>query len=304
MSIESTIKLANKRWPGLSFKRKNNHEACSPCPFCLQAKENGFLIFEDGGYWCRKCNQKGLIIETLEDRLSQVELELIRQKAEIERVKREQEEHGLRLQAIETMLNCTAHITYHETMPDEARDYWHSQGINDASIERWLLGYTQHIPLWQSRSGYTIPIVNNGKLRNIRYRATDDESPRYLPHMKHLPITLFNADRLVKPQDRSMIILGEGEKKVIVSEQYGFPTVGILGTNAFDKRWVRWFMQFSRVYVCLDPDATGKASELASLFGAKGRVVELQQPGKIDDCFNAGMTTGDFCELLRKAQVV
>ena len=305
MSIYDTISLANKRWPNLTFKRKNDNEAYSPeCPFCGKGDDR-YLIFSDTSrYWCRSCHENGKIIETLEERLSQVEIELIQQRAEISRVKREQEKQALQIKAIETMLNCTAHITYHESLPDEARDYWHSQGINDESIKRWKLGYTQHIPLWQSRAGYTIPIINNGKLRNIRYRATDDKKPKYLPHCKYLPLTLFNADRLIKPKDRTMVIIGEGEKKAIAAEQYGFPTTSVLGTNAFDDEWIRWFMQFKTVYVCWDLDALDKAAEFAKKFGRKNRVVELPNPGKLDDCFNQGLSARDFCELLRKAKMI
>jgi DNA primase len=310
MSIQSTIELAVRRWPNLTFKKKNNNEAYSSfCPFCGQGTDR-FLIFCDSiRYWCRYCDANGKLIEDeFEKRLSDVELQVIRQQAEISRLEQEAKDRELRLQAIETMLSCTSHVTYHETMPDEARDYWHEQGINDDSIERWKLGYTQHIPLWQSRAGYTIPVINNGKLRDIRYRMiyreTDDKKrvPKYLPHCKNLPPTLFNADCLINPQGKH-IYIGEGEKKVIVAEQHRFPFVGILGKNKFDKRWIKWFLQFDKVFVCLDSDALDKASQLALLFGLKGRIVELPEPGKLDDLFNQGFTRNDFCQLLRKARM-
>ena len=62
-SIEQRIAEASRRWPWLEFKRKGADEASAPCPLCRQAVRDGFLIFSNGGYFCRKCNASGWLDE-------------------------------------------------------------------------------------------------------------------------------------------------------------------------------------------------------------------------------------------------
>lgn len=306
-SLSEAISLAEKHW-NLTFKIKTEDEACAPCPWC--GGEDRFLVFHTGYYLCREgsghCGRKGWILDEVEgnihQRLTAVEIKQMRQDAKIAAIEREQRKQAERIAALEAMARCQDPFIYHNNV-DMARDYWHDEGINDESIERWMLGYCQRCPLdGMGRASHTIPVKNRGIWRNIRHRIIGAEGrDKYRPHMKGLGNTLFYADALFKP-DTSMIMLWEGEKKAIVNAQHGFDGPAVMGMQGFLPEWAKWFWRFDVVYVCYDPDAIEKAVEVAQLMKGKGRVVEL--PMKADDIWGIGMTEGEMCEFLRKAKVV
>ena len=298
-SLTEAISEAESNW-GLSFKIKNSEEACSPCPWC--GGRDRFLIFHTGYYMCRPgdghCAKTGWILEDEQDRLTSIELALLSVAREQAKAKREIEDHERRLSALEKMSKSTDHARYYNNGA-QARDYWHSEGINDESIKRWMLGYCQSCHMdYHRRASYTIPVINKGQLRNIRHRIKDASgSDKYRPHMRDLGNTLFYADALLKP-DRSIVILWEGEKKAIIGAQHGFDGPAVMGVQGFQEDWAQWF-RFDKVYVCYDPDAIEKAAQVASLFGKRGRVVEL--PAKPDEFLTQGMRQ-EFCIQLMKAR--
>ena len=276
LSIEHRIMQAEHRWPGLQFKRKDRHEASAPCPFCPLADDDGFLIFDDGGYWCRQCGVQGWIDDDKPRTLTKEE-QLERRLKEIER---RQQEHEERLTRLEKMARCTDHLRYHNALTEEALEYWFGEGVIEQSIEKYLLGWCARCPTdRQHRASYTIPIVNHGRLENIRHRLAGTDSDKYRPHMAGLGLQLFNADFL--DDELREIIIVEGEKKSIILSQSGFPNVGITGKRAFRREWLQRFDNLATVYVALDPDASASAHKLAALFGGRGRVVEM--PCKVDD---------------------
>ena len=276
--IEEIIALAERRWPGLELRRKSTHEACGPCPICRQATTDGFVVFEDSGYLCRKCGAKGWIDENDPHPPSREQLLEIRVRA----LERKQEEHERRLTALEQMARCKDHVTYHQMLDDDDREYWHSQGMLDATIDKYLLGICYSCPTdSQHRPSYTIPVINGGKLVNIRHRLVTDSGDRYRPHAPGLGATLFNADNVYADAPEIMVV--EGEKKSLVVGQYGFLTVGTMGKAGFQPAWAKRFDKFKRVLVALDPDAEDQAQQVAGLFGGRGWVVPM--PCKPDDLF-------------------
>jgi len=294
-SIEQVITLAERRWPGLEFRRKDHREAGAPCPFCHQAVKDGFLLFEDGGFFCRKCGVRGWIDDDAPRKLTPQELNEIR----LRRLERKQEEHERRLTALEQMARCRDHIAYHAQLDDDDRAYWESQGMWAETIDRYLLGICYDCPTARHHASYTIPVINGGKLVNIRHRLADaPNGDKYRPHMAGLGNTLFNADNLYAGHES--IIVVEGEKKSIVLGQWGFPSVGMMGKAGFPPHWAQRFTDLQRVLVALDPDATDEAYKLARLFGDRGRVVML--PCKPDDFFLAGGTDQNFRAFLRWAK--
>lgn len=297
--IEDTIALAEARWH-LEFKRKNANEASAPCPFCGTGIDR-FLIFDDTRrYWCRQCDANGFIVDRND--LSDIEKRLLDVENRQREIEKRQAEQQAQIDAIKALVSAQDHILYHQALNDYARDYWHSQGINDASIDRFLLGFCRETPLYPSRQSFTIPVINQGKLRNIRHRMDCDRDPRYLPHLKHLPRTMFNADRILTPGE--WIVIVEGEKKAICLEQHGFPSTAVFGINGFDTEWSKWFRHFSDIYVCYDADAVDKGAEIAGLFDGKGHVIELPEGVcKPDDYFLQGGTVNGFAELMRKAKI-
>jgi len=298
LAIEQRIVEAETRWSGLQFRRKTAQEASSACPFCGQATEDGFLIFSSGSYWCRKCNAKGFIDENDPTPPDPVKL-LEARVASLERAKAD---HEKRLSALELMHQCKEHIFYHEQMDECDRGWWNEQGINDTMIDKYTLGVCYGCPTDRERRlSYTIPIINGGKLWNIRYRLIGGTpGDKYRPHMSNLPQTVFNGDFVYK-DDKSSIMICEGEKKSIVLDQYGFHAVGIMGKAGFQRAWATKFAQFAEVMICLDPDATDRANEMAGWFGDRARVVELTC--KPDDFFTIyGGSASEFAEFLKQAR--
>jgi len=301
MSIDRRITEASVRWSGLEFRRKSAKEASAPCPFCGLADHDGFLIFEDGGYWCRQCDAKGWLDDDKPQRQLTKEELLERRMAEIER---KQAELDRRTTALEQMHRCTDHLAYHhylEQHPDKML-YWLQEGITTESIKRYKLGYCESCPTYRASPSYTIPFINRGKLENIRHRlAFPNGTGKYRPHMANLGNHLFNIDALDDTRER--VLLLEGEKKVIVAAQEGLPVVGICGKRAFKREWLAWFAHVEDIVIALDPDATESAYKLAAMFeGKRARVAAF--PYKVDDMIVQGATRQDIEAFVKWARPV
>ena len=302
LPIETRITEAETRWPGLQFRRKTAHEASSACPFCHQATEDGFLVFDTGAYWCRKCDAKGFIDENDTTPPDPVKI-LAARLAAVERLA---EENAKRLTALERMARCTDHLTYYQQMnQDDMRDLWLAEGFTDETIDKWQLGICYHCKTDQpdERMSMTIPVMFKNRPVNIRHRLITSGNDRYRPHMPGLGNFLFNADD-VYSDDTSSILIAEGEKKAICLKQHGLGNVvGTMGKGGFQRAWASRFDRFSEVLIALDPDATDKAREMAGWFGGKARVVSL--PTKPDDFFHVyNGTPSQFNEFIKLARKV
>ena len=277
-AIEERMAQAEGRWPGIILKRKDPSEACGPCPICRSGVDR-FLVFEDGGYWCRQCGTSGWLDENNPKSLTEAELTGIR----LRRLERKQADHERRMSNLERMHQSKEHIRYFHNLGanTDAIEYWCNEGMSLQTIDDYMLGYCPRCPTdREGRASYTIPVMIRGKLYNIRHRLIGaDNGDKYRPQMAGLPSVLFNADYLY--QDSHRILITEGEKKSIVTAQAGFENVGLMGKTGFNPAWAARFERFPLVYVALDPDATEQAAEIAALFGDRGRVVIL--PDKLDD---------------------
>lgn len=290
-SIEQRIEETSRRWPFIVLKRKTRDEASGPCPWC--GGEDRFRVWTNGYYECRvapgHCGRSGWLDEENRAPLTQPEILEMR----IAAIERQQQEHEKRLSALERIAKCTDYLAYHRNMNDEAWLYWNQQGMLLETITRYQLGYCQRCPTdYEGRPSYTIPVINGGKLRNIRHRLIGaSNGDKYRPHLAGLPPTLFNADYITQPQGPEILIV-EGEKKSIIAAQLGFPNVGIMGKSGFKPEWSQYFAQFARVNIALDPDAIDEAVTIARLFERRGRVVSL--PDKLDDLVICGATALDI----------
>lgn len=306
-SIEEAVAMAQARWRGYEFRIAGD-EAHSACPICGQAEKDGFIIYADGGTYCRPGKHTGWVDDDKKLSLTPEEKAARRTAAIAAKALRIAEENSRRLTALERMHACTDHLLYHRQMDARDRQYWSEQGMFPATIDTYHLGVCYRCPTdHEHRPSYTIPVVNGGKLANIRHRLIDFNgdpvaSDKYRPHAKGLGQTLFNADNAYLDLPYAMI--AEGEKKSIVLNQYGYHSVGAMGTSGFQQSWTPRFERFDLVYVCYDPDAQERAAEVTSWFNGRGRQVIL--PAKADDFFVLGGTPGDFevyLKLARKGMV-
>lgn len=177
--------------------------------------------------------------------------------------------------------------------PQTGRDWWHQQGIHDAMIERFHLGIDMACPTvgedYPHKQSATIPIIYGDQVLGIRHRLIFpfDSKDKYRPHRIGQGMFLFNRDSLTSSDE---VLILEGEKKVIVAEQFGLGGVfGVLsatgGITSWLRRytpiWVPYFAEKSRVYVLFDPGAEDQSERTAWLFGRRGYMLHL--PEKVDD---------------------
>jgi hypothetical protein len=295
VTLDVVIKKAETRWPQLHFKRKTANEASAACPWCLG--DDRFLVFSDNGYWCRRCGRKGWLDEEDDEwqELSPEERRLRLIEAEQRRARREREEQERRLSALERMHNCTDHLDYFHNSPHDKLEYWLDEGMTLDTIQRYQLGWCPRCPTdREGRPSFTIPVYDRDAktLINIRHRLErSNGGDKYRPHVAGLGQQLFNSFFTTSRDDS--IIITEGEKKSIILDQEGFPSVGIMGKRSFMRQWLKWLEPFRTVYVALDPDASESAERLAGLFGDRGRVLDL--PVKADDFFvRYGVASNEF----------
>lgn len=292
-TIEAAIALAERKWPGLELHRKNAHEASSSCPLCGQATRDGFLIFDDLGFWCRKCGQSGRLNRDTNHRLTSEELIEIR----LRRLERLDAEKETRLQALERMAHCHDHEQYHDAAINSttAMEWFISQGIQPWAVFDYKLGTCPRCPTdREGRPSYTFPIWRkDGPLWSIRHRLQGADSDKYRPHRRNLGRQLVNAQLLGDWSDRVIVV--EGVKKARVIQQYDLPVVGILGKTGFEDRWLSWFHPSASICIALDPDAQECADKLAHRIAQHGKPVSIARfPMKPDDLFIAGATVDEW----------
>lgn len=307
MTEYDAVHIAEEHY-GLKFKKVGSTEYVSTmgCPWCGDggkgSKSDRFRLILNGKsnprVWCRQCDNYEFLDSLGESKIDKIELRLAA-------IERQQEEQEKRLRVLETMRRSTDHIAYYNNMIDhpEAIEYWCSEGMDLDTIENFKLGFCDRCPTAPYSSSYTIPVMYHGQPYNIRHRlVSPNGSGKYRPHMSGLPSMLFNADSLDTSKD--IIILLEGEKKsIIVSQETGYPNVGVLGMKSFNKSWVAKFDKFKKIYVAFDPDAYDESVKIASMFGGRGHVVSL--PLKADDFFvKAGANKNNFNEYLYTARPV
>ena len=287
----------------IELKHVSGAEYCGPCPICGGTDRWHFWV-DRLNWWCRPgpghCGRKGFLDELFDDVKAPTQQDRLEWR--MARIEEQQREMERRLSALERMAQSTDHLNYHYNITTDAVVYFNEEGITNASIDKYMLGYCPRCPTdRQGRPSYTIPVINDGTLLNIRHRLVGADSDKYRPHMAGLGVQLFNADYLDEPGESILIV--EGEKKSIVVAQLGIPNVGIVGKRSFMKDWLTEFGRFQTVYIALDPDATESAYRLGALFGERARVARM--PVKIDEAvFRYGATRGDIEAFLANARPV
>jgi hypothetical protein len=200
------------------------------------------------------------------------------------------------------------HLRYHRALEPEDRAWWHGQGIIDEAISRFFLGAgSVRLPqgkgkdaVWITYATYTIPIIEDGKLLNVRHRlsAPPKANDKYRPEMAGIPASLFNADILTP--ELGGVVLVAGEKKAIVLWQYGIPAISVTaGCGTWKEEWTTRLQFCRKVYLAYDPGESAHAWQVAAQIGERAYIMAL--PDKPDD-FITAQGEAAFRTYLRSAE--
>lgn len=305
-SIEESVEVAQRRWAGYEFRITGN-EAHSACPICGQAKENGFVIFPSGYFFCRPGKHDGWLDDDKPRILTPEQIAIRRHEAEIKAMARRQREQDKRLSALERLNRSKAHERYHQNLDAAGYEWWAAKGVECWAIQDYRLGYCPRCPTdKEHRPSYTIPLPNQERsaLWNLRHRlARAENGDKYRPELAGLGTCLAFPHHLVDA-DKGIIL--EGAIKSLVTAQHGQPTVGILGKRGrFQTAWLDYFPAGKPIYIALDPDATESAERLGAGIAKTGKEVYIARfPAKPDDLFVDGCTVPEWEHYLHLARRV
>ena len=151
---------------------------------------------------------------------------------------------------------------YHQALPTNAREWLHSRGINDTTIELYKIGYGD--PYDEGIEWVIIPIRGtDGSIIGFKLRRFPDNDEINPTKYKNFPAgistTLFNSfDAASKGYDELMIV--EGEFDAMVANLYNLPFATALtaGANTFKDEWLESVKNASVLWVCLDNDEAGE----------------------------------------------
>lgn len=189
-------------------------EAQSACPFCRDGTKR-FVIFQDGNYWCRKCEVRGW----WRTALTKQETEVIFREKELSRQA-----------TVRRLRDCSDWKRYHQLVNGHL-DEWQEHGLDQSDINKWQLGWAAPSKLIEVAS-LTIPIFFKGLLVDIRHRLLGVTTNKYRSHFSHTPPAFFNGDAILTHQK---LFLVEGEKKAIICHKFGFEsTISYPGVNMQD----------------------------------------------------------------------
>lgn len=263
------------------FRQKTRAgEYSSACPQC--GGKDRFLFWPDkGNYLCRQCGTKGFVVDSPSNALTFTPEQYEAWKRAEET--RKQAERQAQRETIERVAQTDNATRYHHLMTD--RSYWYTQGLTNATIDQFKLGYCPACPTYPQSPSHTIPIYYHGRLINIRHRLANPPAPndKYRPETAGLPAAIFNADLLDNPGWMTIVV--EGEVKAMVINQTGLlPAIGIPGAATFKEKWVNLFQKCQRVYIALDPGAEEQAQRIGLMLNGAGIDIRLcQMPAKPDD---------------------
>lgn len=286
-TIEEAVEMAGVRWPGYEFKITGEW-GVGPCPICHEADEDGFVIFQDGGFFCRPGGCKGWLDDDQQHTWTPEELRLRKIEAEQKRQARQIADLERRVSAVERLNRSRIHERYHANLDEQGYEWWCNKGVECWAIREYRLGQCDRCPTdVEHRPSYTIPIMDQGrqKLLNLRHRLAHAENgDKYRPEMPGLGTSLAFPHHLVGA-DKGIVV--EGSIKSLVCGQYDLPTVGIFGKRGrFKTKWLDLFPTGAPVYIGLDPDATESAERLARGIAKTGKeTYVIDWPAKPDDLF-------------------
>ncbi len=249
-------------------------EGCGPCPRCGTGTDR-FVVFEEGNFWCRRCNYSGWWLADASE---------ARQQAAVSRLYKQ-----LRAQAAkETMRSSREWFTYHTQLLSEGArlEELVAAGITERCVRRFGLGLCGAAPLYRESASLTFPVFIDGRLYDIRHRllAPPAIGGKYRSHLAGIRPAPFNLDAA---SESEVVLVVEGEKKAAILADNGIVAIGIPGQTFAQSGATDIAARMSALQtavVGLDPDALPAAHLAVRAFRSAGIPALLADfPMKPDD---------------------
>lgn len=161
----------------------------------------------------------------------------------------------------------------HAKTRDSVREYFNGRGINDASIDKFMLGAAK----FGNRRGYMIPVFDrSGHVAYIKLRRTPEDeaaevlaksmgktlsTPKYVVHPTGASLILVGEDQLAKSTSCEVLITeGELDRIMAIQEGVEMPVVsGGGGAQTFKDEWIDKLQNMRNIFVCFDNDEVGES---------------------------------------------
>jgi len=311
---------------GLKTRVEGDQIITNKCPFCGKDKEDWthFYISPKGLYFCHKCGTSGNIItlakfyndytkpeiEPLNGSNSRGLSETVKSPQELEKPKEEENKGPSEADMKRYQTSVTE---YHKTL-FEKKDDKNSIGgqvYDYLTITRGLKPETlEHFKIGWTGTSISIPIFENGKVVNIRYRGNPfDVEATKMMNVKGGKMVLFNGDVL---KDAKKVVITEGEIDAMSLYQEGWENVVSItcGAQTFKQEWADAMQKVNSIYLCYDNDDAGVKGNLLAvekLGASRCRMIEIpKEAGKdLNDFFAVKKkTVDDFNALYNSAKKI
>ena len=250
---------------GLRIISESNNNLVIYCPFHNNTHSPSFYISEENGAWLcfnPACGETGNIIQLIKKVTGKNDFESIRliSSKEAERLDNFDEALNQMIEEkpdfIEFDQKKLDDLTLELTLNKQARDYFESRGINQASMTYFKLGYSEAqgmviVPV-HSPDGIPVGLVGRSITEKKFKNSTN------LPKNK----TLFNIHRAKKIGDHVIIV--ESSFDAIRVHQSGFPNVvATLGGHISPDNINLLNRYFNKITIMTDADEAGRALGLS-----------------------------------------
>lgn len=166
--------------------------------------------------------------------------------------------------SLETMVK-----NIHKKTRNQVRNYFNNRGINDESIDKYMLGLIEQ----GDDTRYMIPVLDrDGKVAYVKLRRTpSDESTETvakvmgsktpIPKYEIYPIgtkpVLVGEDQLVKSTSVNVLICnGELDRIIAIQGGVKMPVVtGGCSAQEFKDKWINALKNMRNIYICLKSDS-------------------------------------------------
>lgn len=166
--------------------------------------------------------------------------------------------------SLETMVK-----NIHKKTRSQVRNYFNNRGINDESIDKYILGLIEQ----GDDTRYMIPVLDrDGKVAYVKLRRTpSDEStetvakvmgsktpiPKYEIYPLGTKPVLVGEDQLIKSTSVDVLICnGELDRIIAIQDGVKIPVVtGGCSAREFKDEWINALKNMRNIYICLKSDS-------------------------------------------------